>query len=753
MGKIKRSFALESKLQTRWGGNDLVQVNQTFFASINDTIVYIIDSQNGKTVAKLQDPEDNENKIRDVAVDPLLRFAITSHEVQSTASALLKFWIPAEETWNVTNAWKFASSTTPALLINPEGTAFAAAATNGGCFFYSVATQKLLGKGKIEKGQITSMKYDRKGQLWIGTNMGKLSIVNPENFKSQIIQGRDKQHANRVTGISDTGEFIYTASLDQVIHVFDHDYNHVKLIPVQFSINSMIDDPLNPNSCYCATTDGVKRVWIDENGGTHIKRINSIEYKQIIQLESLYGMDENGILLTIDAEEQHAIVLSLHSVIDSAIDEETDSIAIATSSTIISVLQGDNAFTLEGHTATPISLATYNGLLLSGARDNTARIWSLTERRLLCTLEGHSEAVSGVAFVPGTSNVITAANDNTIKMWQPGEDTDVLRSALCSAVAGNTDINGIAVSADGSLLAAAMKDKKCRLFRIGSDSITPLRDLVGHTKALWSVAFSPVDRVVATASRDQSVRVFSIDDGACLSTFNAFENGVLRVAFINHGLQIVATEAGGDFKVLRTKTGAVDFQAPAQHADRVWALSIGEDGGRVITGAEDGTLCVWRDNTEDLEREEAETKAANAEAETELANALRNGEYVRALHLALKLGMPNKARLIVREISEKGAGDALIQYFREVESAEDFEKWLGFAAKWATNSRWADDATAVLTAMLRVKKMSYFVENRRTLQEKIDGIIPYLERHMARLERLHVDSYKIDYIVQSGAVE
>ena len=84
---------------------------------------------------------------------------------------------------------------------------------------------------------------------------------------------------------------------------------------------------------------------------------------------------------------------------------------------------------------------------------------------------------------------------------------------------------------------------------------------------------------------------------------------------------------------------------------------------------------------------------------------------------------------------------------------DDFEQWLEYTAKWSTNSKWADDATAVLTAMLRVKPMKFFVENSKNFKDKIEGIIPYLERHMQRLDRLHTQTYLIDHILDSTSLE
>ncbi|EAX96761.1 wd-repeat protein, putative [Trichomonas vaginalis G3] len=749
MGKIKRSYVVEQSLQTRWGGGQIVKISSTHFATINNLEVYIIDSTSGNTAYKLEPNDESDDRVVDVAVDTLLRFAITSHE-----SMLLKFWTNSNDKWTVYKQWKFPGNNAPSLIIDPTARGFAAITTNGGCYFYSVQTQKQIGKANIVNGQITSKAYDTTGQLWIGTNLGKLSIVDPKTLKTKTLTDPQTSHTNRVTGIADVGDYIFTASLDEVILVFNREVELQKTVPVQYPIHFMVGDPKNSLSCYCATSDGIKRVWLDDR--SHIKKLNTTVATHLVYFETLFSCDENGILATVDLQdgvEPHAIPLSLHSVYDATYDAKTETSSLATSSFHIIVTQKNNTHLLTGHTNIPLCVASMDGLLITGAKDNTARIWSLETFSLLSTLEGHSEAVTAVAFVPGTSNVVTASADHTVKMWRPGDGEEICRSALCNVVAHTKDINAIDVSSNGSMLATASRDKTCKLYKIEGDNLKLMRTLVGHTGALWTVAFSPVDKIVATGSRDNTVKIWNIEDGACLSTFTEFTASILRLRFATSGLQIIAAEGDGIFKALRTKTGAIDFTSPQMHSDSVWALAVSNDGEHVLTGSEDGSMVLWRDNTEQLEAEELQHKAEVSEAEQELQNALRNGEYVKALRIALKLRMPAKLRSIVRMATEKGEGEALVEYFKGVEDVDDYEQWLEYIAKWSTNGRWADDATASLSAILKVKPMKFFVENRKKLAENIDGIIPYLERHMARLEKLHTQTYMIDHILDSTTLE
>jgi U3 small nucleolar RNA-associated protein 13 len=222
----------------------------------------------------------------------------------------------------------------------------------------------------------------------------------------------------------------------------------------------------------------------------------------------------------------------------------------------------------------------------------------------------------------------------------------------------------------------------------------------------------------------------------------------MSIIYLSDGLQLVTGESRGIIKVLRIRTGAIDFTIEDAHKGQIWRVTSGSDR-ELVSGGVDGRLAVWRDNTLELEEAERASNVEMTQAEQDLKNAIRTREYVAALRLAFGLRMPNKLRLVVREISEK-ALSSLEEYFVDVSDLDDYQQWMEYIAKWATNSRWVDDATEVITALLKVKSLRFFIENKRAFAGKIDAIIPYLERHMARLERLSVQAYAIDDVLEFG---
>ena len=151
-------------------------------------------------------------------------------------------------------------------------------------------------------------------------------------------------------------------------------------------------------------------------------------------------------------------------------------------------------------------------------------------------LRFHADAVNAVVLLRG-GRAATAGADGRIAIWAPGkiQPDAVLEGHTAPIVA-------LAVSRDGMTLASASWDQTVRLWPLAGG---PARVLEGHTQNVNGVAFTPDGRALVSVSYDQSVRIWPLT-GAPAPTVIAMPGPLNAVAVAGDG-EIAA--GGGDGKV------------------------------------------------------------------------------------------------------------------------------------------------------------------------------------------------------------
>jgi len=134
--------------------------------------------------------------------------------------------------------------------------------------------------------------------------------------------------------------------------------------------------------------------------------------------------------------------------------------------------------TLEGHQGSIRSLAVSadGHTLVSGSTDGTVKVWDLRTRRLQHTLIGHTDLVRTVAISPDGKIIASGSWDNTIKLWTLQPQTEISESAdsdadyspfLIGAIAGHTEhINSVAFTPDGQNLISASDDNTIKIWKL-----------------------------------------------------------------------------------------------------------------------------------------------------------------------------------------------------------------------------------------------------------------------------------------------
>jgi eukaryotic-like serine/threonine-protein kinase len=124
-----------------------------------------------------------------------------------------------------------------------------------------------------------------------------------------------------------------------------------------------------------------------------------------------------------------------------------------------------------------------------------------------------------------------------------------------------------------------------------SSPVEPLA-FSGHTGEVWDAAISPDGRRLASASFDNTVKLWNTTTGNLQQTLRGHEARVYSVAFDKEGTRLVSASADRTAIIWDLATGK-PLHVLRGHADNVRCAVFSPDGSVVVTGSWDGTLRGW----------------------------------------------------------------------------------------------------------------------------------------------------------------
>ncbi|GMS89255.1 hypothetical protein PENTCL1PPCAC_11430 [Pristionchus entomophagus] len=307
----------------------------------------------------------------------------------------------------------------------------------------------------------------------------------------------------------------------------------------------------------------------------------------------------------------------------------------------------ENAF--EGH-RDGIWFVTSSGthnIAVSASADQTCRVWTLDDGECTNVYTGHTGSVNCVSLSTsetlGDLCIASASGDESVHVWkipQSGlsterkegneekeeeEITDIEERRLWSPLIRLTGHKGVISSCEwlstSNQLVSGSWDRTANLYDVERGEI--LNVLTGHEMELTSTAAHPWQKLIATASKDCTFRMWDLREPMqSVAVLQAHEDTVTSVKFSND--KVISASDDRTLKVwdtrnMRTAYSNVRLSSPPNH------FSVGSVNSLIAVPMDNSNVCIYDLNGQRLLHRRCHTRLATCTSWSDGSTLLTTG--------------------------------------------------------------------------------------------------------------------------------
>jgi len=246
-----------------------------------------------------------------------------------------------------------------------------------------------------------------------------------------------------------------------------------------------------------------------------------------------------------------------------------------------------------------VQFSNDGALVIAGAGDHTARIWSSDNAKELAVLSGHTGRVTQSYFIDSGQRSITASEDTTVRIWDHGRGFE---SKAFQVEAGR--VSHAVFSKNGRYVYGVAGGQ---IFKIDLDNgdyiwnvslLEIAKDEKATSFASRSISTNKDETLLVVASQ-KHVFVLSTDTAELIRKLPVHSGKVMWAEFSPEENTIL-TAGGQDNNalILDSVTGNVIKQFREEHTDWVEHATFHPSGKYVLTSSRDGRAIVWEVATE-----------------------------------------------------------------------------------------------------------------------------------------------------------
>jgi len=487
---------------------------------------------------------------------------------------------------------------------SPDGKTLASGSEDSTVRLWDHSSGKLFRVLEGHTDRVRSISISPKGNILAsGSNDTTIRLWDPSSGKTlRNLEG----HIGNVLTVcfSPDGKILASGSADSTVRLWDVDsgktlqalVGHTKAV---MSVN------FNPDgrTLVSGSEDCTVRLWDLSSGKTlrtfegHTDTVHYVTFS--FDTKTLISAGEEGIVRFWDCFAEKTLMTSQENPrhkVSMVVSPDGKKIASGSSLGTVELwdLSSKTVMYLDRHDGpvNSLSFSPDSKTLVSGGNDSQICLWDVSSGKELRVLEGQTQAVGCVASSPD-GKVLASYSESHITLWDLASGKG-LRTIKCDESA---DLINLCFSPDGKTLAAGSKDGRHHFWDVASSTETTLlffnnlmrvlsrastiicfspdskivasgsgtkmgnhkgyidlyeivskkelRQLNGHDNDVVSLSFNPEGSILASGSKDKTVRLWDIDSGQCLQVLTGFTHSVISLAWDPTEQWLIAGDESG----------------------------------------------------------------------------------------------------------------------------------------------------------------------------------------------------------------
>ncbi|SBT34145.1 U3 small nucleolar RNA-associated protein 13, putative (UTP13) [Plasmodium ovale wallikeri] len=302
-------------------------------------------------------------------------------------------------------------------------------------------------------------------------------------------------------------------------------------------------------------------------------------------------------------------------------------------------------------------------LLFSGSNDKNIFVWNLRNYHCLYVLKDNLYTINAIDVnlkkYP-TVILVSVCEDSSLKLWnfavnsdklnkkkkkrkldENFDDKEIVQSSL-TIYPHQVLINDVALSPNAKVVATCSKDKTVKLFE--RKSLKLIRTLEGHKKAVQNIFFSRTDNLLYSNSYD-SIRVWDLSNYECIKSIQSLDFNITKMLILSDSC-LVNGYSNGNIGIINIKN-CEKISTINYHKDKIFCLQRCNNGDKLVSASLNGEIIFLKNVNEKKGTENILEKKKYIYYENCLENLLKEKKINESLLICLKLNKKFKFKTII----------------------------------------------------------------------------------------------------------